>query len=178
VRTVDPIAASRLPLTFGQPGVASMAGRHARAFTAWLVRKRRAPWLSLRDNILLSVVAAPLLFLLGMPLPLALGVPIVVGLQVLFLTIRYRRMLVQGMAEWPGVHEPSTVTIDDAGIHVVGPTVAEHRRWDELGGASIRRGFLVVEDRNRSPIELICLDLLGSSVDERRLLAEVRRRIA
>jgi hypothetical protein len=176
VRTAAPPTVSRLPITFGQPSVASVADRHARAFTAWLWQRRKAAWPTLRENVLLAVVGGVVLVALGFP-QLLVGVALALG-QVAWIVLRQRRMLARGLLERPGAHEPSTVTIDDAGIHVLGPTVAQHHGWDELGGAVIRRGFLVLEDRSRRPVEIVCLDLLGTAVDEGALLAEVRRRLA
>lgn len=165
---------SCLPVTFGQPALATVADRHARAFMAWFLH-RRERLLSPLQHVGLAtavgvVLAALLQPLMLVPLGLMLG-------QAAWVLARRTRVLARSKAAEPGAQQPTTVTIDDAGVHVVGPATAVHR-WDELGRATIHRGFLVLEGRDRSPREIVALEHLGPQVDESALLAEVRHRIA
>lgn len=151
------------------------ADRHARAFMAWFSR-RRSGRLTVQENLLLAAGASVVLAVVVSPVTL-LGL-VAVAWFAGWTTRRRTRALARGLAERPGAHEPTTVTLDADGVHVVGRTVADHHPWAGLGGAALRRGFLVLEDRDhRSPVELLCLDHLDPGVDRARLVAEVERAI-
>jgi hypothetical protein len=176
VRSAPPSPTSCLPVTWTQESTAATADRHARAFMAWFFRRRSGRLTTQEHLLLVSVVSVVLAVAVT---PAALVGLVAVAWFVGWTTGRRARMLARGLAEGPGAHDPTTVTLDADGVHVVGRTATAHHRWADLGGVALRRGFLVLEDReHRSPVEVLCLDHLAPSVDRDRLVAEVERAIA
>jgi hypothetical protein len=88
------------------------------------------------------------------------------------------RQVARRLRGLPTAHEPCTVTLDAEGLHVVGPSVADHLRWKLFEAASLDEDVLVLRRRGLKHVDVIPMATLDPGVDRDRLVAEVERAIA
>lgn len=110
--------------------------------------------------------------------PVGLIGPVMMAVVVLWIRFGVPRQMAESFRRQPTSREPMTVTFDSEGLHVVGPSMADHLRWKLFEGVSIDDGVLVFRRRGVQLFQAVSLRDLDPGVDRARLVAELERVIA
>jgi hypothetical protein len=131
-----------------------------------------------RPAVVYAVIVVAGAMLVALTWPAGIGLAVLLALFVVWAKVLTPRTVAKAVRNQPTANEPYTVTLDAEGLHIVGPSVADHLRWRIFEESWIDEDVLVLRRRGVKLSLVIPLLALDPTVDRGWLVDGVSGAIA